>query len=57
MRKEIVLVTLLLLACGCSGTGIVPLEQSDIQGPAQVSDRTTNQYSVQASGDQNLAFQ
>ena len=56
MRKEIVLVILLLLACGCSGTGIVPLELSDIQGPAQVSERTTNQYSVQASGDQNPTF-
>ena len=57
MRKEIALVILLLLAFGCSGTSITPLELSDIQGPVHISERTSTQYSVQVSGDQNLTFQ
>jgi PKD repeat protein len=55
--KALIVTALICIISGCSGTGIVPLELSDIMGPAQVSERTTNQYSVQASGDQNPTFQ
>ena len=45
------------IIAGCNNNSMTPLELSDIQGPAQISERTTTQYSVQASGDRNPTFQ
>ncbi len=59
MKKNILILAVLVLLAlaGCKNSSITPLELSDIKGPKTVNERTSTEYSVDVSGDQDVTLQ